>query len=343
MIKKITYTSMIAVIVIAVNGCSVNNEPRMRLGSYPTSTPGTNFMGVNNLGNHSYYFPSFENNGIVYTCRGGHIDIAHLRIAADHVKYLYGKTKRHLLKNDIEFTFKLNVERSRYFVQLKYPDNWGEISKEGKEEIANEIALELGQYFAYSMTMWHEVLTWFGFKTMVVFSEFPSSFSWEDSYSNLLGTIVGAEALQDRQHNFNEAMTIALKKELKELQIQLPQTARAASEKMRGKWFNGNLFMDLRIRNTNLGLDDGYVTPILVPGICEDAEPQLYPVPRYDTLSKYGFSMKFEIEPREMEKGKILKIVYPNNDGKRIQPSIHYPLIIDYIKEDVIKKGFKPI
>ena len=91
------------------------------MGSYATATLGTNFLDINTLGRHSYENSFSEKNGIVYTCRGGHIDIAHLRIGADNVRYLYNKIQKHLINNDSEFTFKSNIDPSMYFVKLQYP------------------------------------------------------------------------------------------------------------------------------------------------------------------------------------------------------------------------------
>jgi hypothetical protein len=48
--------------------------------------------------------------------------------------------------------------------------------------------------------------------------------------------------------------------------------------------------------------------------------------------------MDFEVEPKEFEKGRILKIVYPNGGPKRIYPAKHIPLVIDYIK-NTFKNG----
>jgi len=339
-IKSVTLAGIAISVTFVVIGCSINGEPRTRLGSYATSTPGTNFIDINSLGRHCYGSFLFESNGIVYTCRGGHIDIAHLRIAADNVRYLYKKTKKHLMHKDSEFTFKLNVEPSMYFVKLGYPAGWDAISRRDKKKIAHEVSLELSQYFTYTMTTWHEVLTWFGYKTMAILPEFPSAFSWEDNYSNLLGTRLGAQALEDKEHGFDKDMTILIKEELLSLQIQSSRTARAAAEKMRGVWFDGFLLVDMRKRNMDIGLDDGFVTPTLVPGVCEDAVPQSYPAPTLELFSKYGFSLDLEVEPKEFEKDRILKIIYPNGNGKRIRPAIHLPLIIAYIKDEALKMGY---
>ncbi|MHC5074598.1 MAG: hypothetical protein ACYTFE_07215, partial [Planctomycetota bacterium] len=85
-------------------------------------------------------------------------------------------------------------------------------------------------------------------------------------------------------------------------------------------------------------MDDGYITPVLVPGLCEDQEPEPIRVPDIEILSKYGFSMEYKILPREWEKGKILKVVYPDKKGKYIYPEKHFPILMEYIKEQAIEK-----
>jgi len=191
---------------------------------------------------------------------------------------------------------------------------------------------------AFTMTTWHEMLTWYGFKCIGPFPEFPSAFSWEDSYSNLLGIIVGARALQDSEHEYNEAVKIALDQEMQKLGIQPAHVARQASESVRGKWFTGNIIfhVDMKKRNFDIGLKNGYVTPTLVPEVsaCPDAQPTPLAVPRLDVLAKYGFSANLEIEPHEWERGKILRIVYKNEPGKRINPDQHFALIMDQIRRD---------
>ena len=339
-IKSIALAGIVISGVIFLNGCTVTDEPRLRLGSYATSTLGTNFIDANNLGRHCYQNFLFENNGIAYTCRGGHIDIAHVRIAADYVIYLYNKVRKSLMNNNAEFTFKLNVEPSMYFAKLDYPPDWKTLPQKERKRIADEVALELSQYFTYTMTTWHEVLTWFGYKCMGFLPEQPSAFSWEDIYSNIIGIRLGAQAVQDNEHGFNDAMTIFIKRELENLGIQSGSTARKASEKMRGTWFDGFLLADMRERNMDIGIDDGFVTPTLVPGACEDAEPQSYPVPTLAKFNSLGFKMHLEVEPKEFEKNSILRIIYPNGGGKRIQPAIHLPIIMDCIKKEALEKGF---
>lgn len=317
-------------------------EPRLRKGYYASSTLGTNFPDPEDLGRHGYRYSWSEKNGIVYTCKAGHIDISHLRKSADWTAFLAAKTFEQLMKNETVFSFRFK-EASVYFVKLTCPENWKDLPRKDREQIAYDISVRLGQYFTYTATTWHEILTWFGYKYTGLYSEFPSAFSWEDTFSNLLGTHIGALALRDAGHPFNEAVTLALRRELEKLDVRPSYVARRVTEKLRGLWFSGDLlfFVEIRGRNLDIGLNDGFVTPWIAPSVCEcaGAEARPYPVPNLDVLCEYDFSVKFEIEPREWEKDKIMKIVYPDGkEKKRIEPAIHFAPIMDYIKKDAVER-----
>jgi len=318
-----------------------DGPPRIRFGSYPSSNIGTFFMGPN-LGSHGYSMSLSEKDGVAYTCRGGHIDIIHVRIAADWTAYLAATTYRHLMNHERSFSCKLAVDRSRSHITFTYPENWDSLPKLEQMTIAREIALAVGPYLTFTMTTWHEMLTWYGFKCIGPFPEFPSAFSWEDSYSNLLGTIIAVRALEDAQHRYNQAVKIALDEEMQRLGIQPARVARQASESVRGNWFTGNIIfqVNMKKRNFDIGLEDGYVTPTLVPNLpaCPDAQPLPYPVPTLDVLARYGFSARLEIEPREWEKKRILQIVHGNNPGRRIVPEEHFALIMNDIRREAVAR-----
>jgi hypothetical protein len=318
-------------------------RPKGRIACYASATLRTNFIDPDNLGPHGYRFNWSEKNGIVYTCRAGHIDIAHVRKNIDWTAHLAAKTLEKLRNDETEFSFKLR-EPSLYFVQLAYPENWKDLSQADRENIAYDVSIRLGQYFAYTATTWHEILTWYGYKAIGFYPEFPSAFSWEDTFSNLLGIRIGAMALRDAEHGFDEAVTLILDQELEKLGAQPRLTAIRAAQKVRGLWFSTALLfcVDIMGRNFDIGLDDGSITAWIVPSVsgCEAAEAQTYPVPNLDFLSKYGFSMKLEIEPREWEKGKILKAAYPDRKKrkKRIEPIVHFATIMDHIKAEAAEK-----
>ena len=318
-------------------------SPRIRLSSYASATLGTPFIDPDNLGRHSYRQGGSERNGILYTCRAGHIDIPHLRKAADWTAYLAEKAYERLKQGDTTFTFKF-WEPSRYFVWLEYPPNWKELPEVERDQIARDISIKLGQYFAFTGLTWHEIITWFGYSSLPWYPEFPSAFSWEDTFSNLLGTHLAVKALLSTRYSYDEAMTIALDHELQRLGAQSKQTATRAAQAVKGLWYSGDLLflVDIKKRNLDIGLDDGFVTPWIVPNLdgCERGEPQPYAVPNLNILRLHGFSMRLELEPRELQKGSILRIVYPDSKQrkKRIEPASHFPAIMEYIRQDAIRR-----
>lgn len=305
------------------------SRPRIRYGTYPCAIVGTPLVG-RRMGPHSYHWSPFEKDGIAYTCGAGHVDIIHLRIAADWTAYLTTVAYKHLMKGDGQFTYKLAVDRSRTIVQISYPKGWDGLPEKTRSDIAREVAFAMGPYVTFTTVTWHEMLTWYGYKCIGLPVEFASAFSWEDSYSNLLGTIVAVRAMRDTEHSYNRAMEIAMQDEMRKLGIQPARMVKEASEAVRGKWFTGNLaiFVDMKKRNFDIGLDDGFVTPTVVPGMseCLDVPPVSYPVPDLSLLEEYGFSVNVEIEPHEWEKNKLLRIVHQE---KRINPRIHFPQIMD--------------
>lgn len=343
MFKKGNYLFFPVSIFLAIilTGCTVTDRPRPRPGSYAASTVGVHFLDANSLGSHNFGSFNGESDGIIYTCRGGHIDLAHLRIAADNVYYLYTKFSKQLKAGDTEFTYKLNTDPSIFVVHVTYPSNFKMFPKGEQDRIIYETSLELAQYGTWYMVTWHEVLTWFGLKAFYVVPQFQSAFSWEDSYSNLLGTILGARAIRHPGNEFNAAMTLVLKDELEKLGAQSSDTAYHASEKMRDTWFKGNLHVTILLRGLDIGSDDGWVSPSLVPDVCTQAQPMNYPVPRLDIAKRYGFKVELEIKSSGGATNRCLEIIYPNGKEGPIFPAAHLPVIMKTIRRQAIEKGYK--
>ncbi|MBN2180978.1 MAG: DUF4056 domain-containing protein [Sedimentisphaerales bacterium] len=334
---RLSFTILITAAIFFIDGCNSCQRPRLRLGAYFGAPVGIAYPDPEHLGRHGYTKWWSEKIGLVYTCKGGFVDIGHLRDSADRTSYCALITYENLLKEKTELSFQL-LEPSRHIVTIEYPDSWHE--QPNKEEIAHEIAIGLGQYLAYNTMVWHEIITWYGYKYTGVFSEYISAFSWEDIYSDVVGTHVAVKVLNNGGDNYDKKMTEFIYKELQSLDVQPISTAKKAEKLVKGKWFEGDIypFVHLKKRNFDTGCDDGFVTPWLVPGICGNSQPLSYPVPNIDFLQKYGFSVKVEIEPKIMESHKILKLVYPDGDGKNIIPSEHFPIIMKYITEEEIKK-----
>jgi hypothetical protein len=316
---------------------ALEHKPRLRKGAYFGSVLPPVYLGPGELGIHNVS----EKNGYVYCCNGGFIDTDHLRKSVDWTKYLADKTYERIMKGDREFRLKLR-EPSRYHIKLDYPEYWRSMCREGKEEAAREVSIHIGQYVAHTACAWHEMLTWFGYTWTEIGSEYMSAFSWDDIYSNLLGSRIGAAAMRDKEHGFNEAVTLAIDRELERLGAQPPEVAREAAKEIKGQWYTGGyyFFVDTKKRHFDVGLD-GYISPWLVPTACEGASAISYRIPDTQFVDKYGFSIKVEIEPRERIKGKILRIVYPDGKGRRIKPDEDFGPIMSYIKEQAVARyGF---
>jgi hypothetical protein len=263
------------------SGLEADVPPRIRPGSYASATHGVRFLDANDLGRHGYRFDWSERNGITYACRAGHIDIAHVRKAADYTGYLAAGVLRQIEQGQTQVQFKL-IEPSVYFVTLTFPPDWSRLDSVEQERTARIVSRELGAYLAHTALTWHEILTWFGYRPRPHKSEFPSAFSWEDTYSNVLGVQIGAAALADPNVPFSQAVTRILAERLDDLGGQPAQVARQAAEAMRGQWY-ATRWSGIRIwrRNFDVGQDDGYVTPCLVPSLtaCEGAMPRPLRVP----------------------------------------------------------------
>jgi len=323
-------------IALVATGCSFSGGPRARIGYLPTATFGILFPDPDKLGKHSYGTDFFgEVGGIVYTCKAGHIDLDHVRGNADDVRYLVKKIREALSKKRKGFSFNLTGEMSTHKIQLTYPPDWDQ--RPDKDKVIEEIAFDTAPYLAFYATTWHEIQTWFGVHFAFMEPEFNSAFSWEDSYSNLIGARLGVEAVKDTEHSFDDAVTIAIYRKLKELGVQPKETAIRASASVRGQWYTGTFIPDMKMRNFDIGLD-GAITPTLVPGVadCND-EPLTLPAPTLDTLKRYGFTMTYEIKPNVLEQGRIFKAA----GSKKIFPEKHLPILIEYMKKEAIKRGYK--
>ncbi|MHC5060873.1 MAG: DUF4056 domain-containing protein [Planctomycetota bacterium] len=327
---------LVCVVVPAVflfGGCRSGTEPRLRIGAFFGSPTGMSFPEPNHLGNHNFAMGIGEKNGMVYTCKAGFIDIGHVREAADRTRYLVGLTYQNLMRGKTEFSFTV-IEPSRYLVKLEYPQSWADLATEQKADIAKETSITLGQYFAHTSMIWHEILTWYGFSSLGIFPENISSFSCEDSYSDVLGTDLAVRALRENELPFDDAITELIYEQLEALDVQPAGVARRTAKQIQGKWFTGGLYFMVKIkkRNFDVGFDDGRVTPILVPGVCADTEPKLWPVPNIDSIGRDGFKMTLEIEPRTIQQGSIYHAIDLDRTAGHIQPRVHFPEIIKLIR-----------
>ena len=331
---KSGFIAFLAVCLALSGGCGGSSWPRMRQGTYFGSLAGIHFLEHDRLGKHQSSKRRGEKNGLVYTSRGGFLDIGHVREAADRTAYIAGIVHENLEKNETDFSFEV-IEPARYFVTIGFPECWDRVGENRREEIIADISIRLGQYLGQTTLIWHEMVTWFGYTSTMFFSEHISSFSCEDPYSDLFGTHLATLALRDTERNFDDAMTKVLDEELERLGVQPAAVARRAVRKTKGNWYKGGSYFFARMtkRSFDTGADDGFITPWLVPRIDPNSQPEPCPAPNLDFLADYGFSMELQIEPREWQKNKILATTGKHNPANRITPAVHFPLIMEYIEK----------
>ncbi len=322
--------------IMAAGGCGIGGGPRARSGYGPT-TGGVPFPDPERLGTHSYGPGLGEASGIVYTERGGSIDIDHVRGAADIAKCAYELSRSALLKGKKRFSVSPPFEFFSNKIEFTYPENWDSLSVEEKTSIATEVSLEVGRFVGYNSTLYHEMLTWFGTRFMLI-PEFYSAFSWDDVYSNIVGATLAMKAVQDPKENYNQAMTRLLAEEMKTLGAVPRAEAIRITNSVKGKWFKAGLALPrITRKNVDAGFDDGYVSPVLIPG-ASDAEPIAYAAPALDSLEKYGIEMVYTMGSGHGADRKMRKIVGTKGP---LEPRRHFATIMEHVRKEAVEKyGF---
>jgi len=182
--------------------CSFGTEMEM------VAIPGiklTEITSLNKIGTHHYLGDQSEENGIVYTRRGGFIDMGHLRDQADWTAYLYLQLSKNKSAGKLEMI--LGYEGGEKTLNVKIPASMND----------NDLILLAGK-ITYDLSVWHEIATWFGASTIPFIPERYSSFSIEDAFSNLLGVNIGIKALQS-ELPYEQAVTKIIDETLRNMDV----------------------------------------------------------------------------------------------------------------------------
>lgn len=253
--------------------CVLGSELRVKLSAVPV--PGLrlhNVVAPLHLGRHVYDaslvsltyplsdgFVSPEHNGIVYTCRGGFVDSAHVRDYADLTVYLTGQI----------------LDRLRNGGRVDLPDQGGipsiELEAIPRDLLvrlgAEEVAIGIAKWAAFQVSLWHETATWFGWSSYgTIFPETASAFSPEDTYSNLLGIELAAALLRAgavvSEADYNRAMDVTLPRLMDGLGALPVENTEEATRATDGLWWNSNERLPARELLLRRNFDTG---PVLMP------------------------------------------------------------------------------
>lgn len=174
-----------------------------------------------------------EHDGIIYTLRGGFIDLAHVRDTADNTLWLFSQIWPRLGQ---AYTIRLDDELGQRVIRLwPTPPPTTALAR-------YNLAVSLAAQLAYQLAVWHEVAQWYGFESVPGYSEGVSAFSLEDLYSNLLGARLasdllnhgGASTLRQYQHRMAQVIPQALA----QLEAVSPQQTRFHFDMLDGRWWN---------------------------------------------------------------------------------------------------------
>ncbi|MGR3812225.1 DUF4056 domain-containing protein [Jiulongibacter sp. NS-SX5] len=178
---------------------------------------------VDQLGSHVYLGSPSEGNGIIYTRRGGFIDLGHLRDQADWTAYLFST----ILSNEgKELYLNLGNEGGSKQLTLRIP-----------EKLAREDAARLAAKISFDLSVWHEIATFYGASTVPLIPERYSAFSMEDAYSNMTGAILGLQAVLSTEP-YEEAMTSLIENLLIDLEaVEAFDETIAAMEMVKEDWW----------------------------------------------------------------------------------------------------------
>lgn len=228
--------------------CAFGADLKVEVGVVPV--PGfviDNMRGLEDIGPHRYDIGVFEasssadpgaiareNNGLLYTCRGGFIDLAHVRLWADTTVYLTAQIQREM---DLGGVIELADQGGKRHIVIEAID---------AERIADvgrrELAVALAQWLVFQASVWHEIASWYGYAAVGAWPEKISAFSPEDLYSNLLGTkLAGGIMLfggSSDERDYNNAMNAWLTVALKRMRVATKESATAAMYAVDGRWWD---------------------------------------------------------------------------------------------------------
>ena len=227
------------------------------------------------MGTHTYMGGRTEQNGIIYTRRGGFLDMGHLRDCADWTGYLYN-----LIKASQTDSYYRHVE-------LRNEGGAKSLDLNVPTDLSEEQIISLAGKISFDLSMWHEISTWFGASYVPLIPEKFSSFSPEDMYSNLMGVHLGMRAIKNNE-DYDKAMTMELDKMLDSLEsVDTEEETYNAMLKVNEVWYTNQK----KYPNKNVVLKryiefGPELIPWLVPGYESRLQPYILQKPA-DSLSKY--------------------------------------------------------
>lgn len=333
------------VVALLCGGCAPwSDTPRSRVGALPFHGVFTLYSTADpeRLGRHRYgqvprFFQADEKErGIIYTCRGGFLDLAHIRLTIDRTRYCAVEVRKALRSGTTSLTLE-GPNGSVFHVKLNYPPGWDALDRSAQCDLGDELSVVSGQRLAYLMMAWHEVITWFGHRGFFLVDESPSAFTWDDTMAHVIGIRVAGRALRDTTREFDDAVTAALADEMRQLGAVSPSETNRAVRAVEGVWWSSGRPLK---RQFNIGLRDRAVSPWLIPNFagCDPAGPaegEPFDLPRLsDVLGEDAPRFySVEIDPRICQASKM-RAILPGRP-RRFDEQRDLPVLMQVIRDQM--------
>jgi hypothetical protein len=319
-----------------------DTRPRARLGGLPFPGFFTLYErgDAKALGTHEYAvwnelgIGHTEGRGILYTCAAGFLDLDHVRTAADWTWYLSRHVERALtLQQPVVVV--VGEDPTRYEIAFNYPPFWHGMDSTTRARVIEEASIRMAQRIAFQMSTWHEIITWYGYKSMLIIPEDRSAFTYEDTMSHIVGVLIGGDAIRDNG-DYDAAMTRILDTTLQRLGAVSGADTTAAIRLVEGKWWSSGQALK---RYLEIGLESRSLRPWLVEGLpcCAGAEPMSFTLPSLEDVSGHDCSQMYAVTmtPQIFETHLIQsKFALP---APRIEPVKHFPQLMEHIRRDMVK------
>jgi hypothetical protein len=277
------------------------------------------------IGNHKYLGSKAENNGIIYTEKGGFIDMGHLRDIADFTAYLYLliQDQRH----NGAFSLKLGNEGGMKTLTVNVP-----------EKFTDEDVVHLAGRIAYDLSVWHEISTSYGASFIPLVPERYSSFSVEDAYSNLLGVHLGMKSILG-SGEYESEMTVNVKEVLESLNaVKDRESTIEAMNAVKDIWWSGKAKLPSRkvLIKRQFEVYDCVYPMLINSEKIENSVENKVCVP-LESSSNESFNDFYKLSIKANFKIPVDKVFGQHVKEKNMITQLDFPALIKYAEEATFK------
>jgi hypothetical protein len=219
-----------------------------------------------------------------------------------------------------------------FHLSFRYPSDWDSLAGQEREGLIAELSLRIAYRVTFNALTWHEIITWFDYRTTLVVSEKGSAFTYEDTMSHVVGIYAADDALRHPIGSWDQDATRALANELQRVGVVSKIDAARAVELVKGQWWSEGVCIR---RMLDVGLDGQGVRPWLVRGMPGGDERPAFAIPTLQGLNGRDCSgfWSMTIEPSWLIPDRVCKTC--SDKHGLIDPEEHFTVLMEMIRREV--------